>query len=250
LQVKANQRLAHGLQFGVSYSWQHSTDDSNDPLTPEAGQGSFPLDSRNPNTTFRGNSDNDVRHRGVVDFSYETPFGPGKRFLSHGVLGNVVGGIVFSGIVSAQTGHPYSVFGAFDNGRVGIGAGGGGWPDVVGALSMTGPHIQAAGVATGVAATGFSSTFLPHLGDAGRNQFYGPHYTNADIVAAKNIHINERFTMQLRSEFYNLLNHPQFQQPGNLLTQAGTFGFSTATIIRPDGTTSARQIQLALKLNF
>jgi len=56
--------------------------------------------------------------------------------------------------------------------------------------------------------------------------------------------------MQIRSEFYNVLNHPQFRQPGNVIENPGTFGLSTATLTRPDGTTSARQIQLALKLNF
>ena len=250
LQAKLTKKMTHGLQLGASYTWSHATDDSNDPLTPEAGQGSFPLDSRDPNRTARGNSDNDIRHRGVVDFSYELPFGSGKKFLNHGIAATVLGGISFSGIVSAQTGHPFSVFTPFDNGRNGIGAGGASWPDVIGSLSIPGPHIQSAGVATGVNASGFSSTFLGHLGDAGRNQFYGPHYTDADIVAAKNVHINERFQLQIRSEFYNLLNHPQFQQPGNNLATPGTFGFSTATIVRPDGTTSARQIQLALKLIF
>jgi len=56
--------------------------------------------------------------------------------------------------------------------------------------------------------------------------------------------------MQIRSEFYNVFNHTQFLQPGNLLASPGTFGLSSGTITRPDGTTSARQIQLALKLMF
>jgi hypothetical protein len=70
------------------------------------------------------------------------------------------------------------------------------------------------------------------------------------MVLMKNIRINERFRMQFRSEFFNLLNHPQFQQPGNIVEQTNTFGLSTQTITRPDATTSARQIQLALKLLF
>jgi carboxypeptidase family protein len=250
LQVKVTKRLSHGLQLGGSYTWSHSIDDSNDPLLPEAGQGSFPLDSRNPNQTARGNSDNDIRHRGVVNFSYDFPFGFGQKYLTHGVLAQVVGGITLSGIVSAQTGHPYSVFSPFDNGRNGIAAGGASWPDVIGPLHSPGPRIQPGGVATGVNADAFSTTFLGHLGDAGRNQFYGPHYTDADMVLAKNVHITERFGLQIRSEFYNIFNHPQFTQPGNQLSSPGTFGLSTSTITRPDGTTSARQIQLALKLLF
>jgi hypothetical protein len=217
-------------------------------LTPEAGQGSFPVNSRDPNLFFRGNSDNDIRHRGVVDFSYETPLGPGKKFLNHGLLGTAFGGIAISGIVSAQTGHPYSVFTSFDNGRNGVSAFG--WPDVVGNLHNPGPRIQSGGVVTGVNVNAFSQSFLPHIGDSGRNQYYGPHAIDTDLTLMKNVRVNERFQMQIRSEFFNLFNHPQFQQPGNVVDQPGNFGLSTATIIRSDGTTSARQIQLALKLIF
>jgi hypothetical protein len=70
------------------------------------------------------------------------------------------------------------------------------------------------------------------------------------MVLMKNVRFTERFRMQLRSEFFNLLNHPQFQQPGNVVENTNTFGLSQSTIIRPDSTTSARQIQLALKVLF
>jgi len=249
LQAKLTQQISNGLQFGAAYTWSHATDDSNDPLTPEAGQGSFPVDSRNPNQTFRGNSDNDIRHRGVVDFSYAFPFGTGKRYLSGGVLGKALEDMAVSGIVSAQTGHPYSVFTQLDNGRTGVASFS--WPDVLSDPNNNpGSRIQDAGVKTGANLNAFSSTFLGHLGDSGRNQFYGPHYTNADTVLMKNVHVTERFRVQIRSEFYNLLNHPQFRQPGNVIENPGTFGLSAGTLTRPDGTTSARQIQLALKLNF
>jgi hypothetical protein len=249
LQAKLTKQLSQGLQFGAAYTWSHATDDSNDPLTPEAGQGSFPVDSRNPNQTFRGNSDNDIRHRGVVDFSYEFPFGTGKRYLNGGVLGKALEQIGISGIVSAQTGHPYSIFTQLDNGRTGVASFS--WPDVLTDPNVNpGPRIQNAGVKTGVNLNAFSSTFLGHIGDSGRNQFYGPHDTNADAVLTKTVRVTDRFRMQIRSEFYNVLNHPQFRQPGNVIENPGTFGLSTATLTRPDGTTSARQIQLALKLNF
>jgi hypothetical protein len=61
--------------------------------------------------------------------------------------------------------------------------------------------------------------------------------------------VTERFKVQIRSEFFNVLNHPLFAQPGRGVGTS-TLGFSTSTFIRSDGTTSARQIQLALKLMF
>ena len=155
-----------------------------------------------------------------------------------------------AGIVTAQTGHPYSIIFPLDNGRNGLGSGGSSHPDVIGdPYASSGPRINADGnVRTGASNdAAFSNTFLGHIGDAGRNQFYGPHYTNADISLIKNMTLTERFKLQIRSEFFNVLNHPQFAQPGG---GVGTsiLGYSTSTLTRSDGTTSARQIQLALKL--
>ena len=87
------------------------------------------------------------------------------------------------------------------------------------------------------------------LGDSGRNNFWGPSYYETDLALIKNIRFTERFRLQLRGEAFNLFNRPQFLQPNNLVG-FGNFGLSTATITRSDGTTSNRQIQLALKLFF
>ena len=91
----------------------------------------------------------------------------------------------------------------------------------------------------------FTNNFNPEFG-----LYYGPNYANADMVLLKNVRFSERFRMQIRPEFFNLFNHPQFRQPGNVIENPGTFGLPAQTLTRPDGTTSARQIQLALKLNF
>jgi len=59
--------------------------------------------------------------------------------------------------------------------------------------------------------------------------------------------------LQFRAEVYNVFNRIQFVNPdasGDTLSNPGTFGQSVATITQPDGTTSARQIQLALKMIF
>jgi hypothetical protein len=69
----------------------------------------------------------------------------------------------------------------------------------------------------------------------------------------KNTSITEKVNLQFRAEVYNVFNRIQFDQPGesgNTLASPGTFGQSLSTITQPDGTTSARQIQLALKLIF
>jgi hypothetical protein len=91
-------------------------------------------------------------------------------------------------------------------------------------------------------------------GSVGRNRFYGPGFVNFDVVAAKRTKIGERFELEFRTECYNIFNHPHFENPGfdansNRIT-APNFGELTNTVTRPDGTTSARQLQVAVKLNF
>jgi hypothetical protein len=70
------------------------------------------------------------------------------------------------------------------------------------------------------------------------------------MVLAKTATVTERVKMEFRWEVYNIFNRTQFFQPGNLLQDPQTFGQSTETLTRADGTTSARQMQLGLKLNF
>ena len=67
---------------------------------------------------------------------------------------------------------------------------------------------------TGVNLNAFSSTFVGHIGDSGRNQYYGPNYTDADMVLLKNVRLSERFRMQIRSEFFNLIQSPAVSSAG------------------------------------
>jgi hypothetical protein len=101
---------------------------------------------------------------------------------------------------------------------------------------------------------GSGAPFFDAPGSSGRNNFYGPGFVNFDMVWAKTTKITERFNAELRVECYNIFNHPHFENPGfdgasNRIT-ASNFGLINATSTRPDGTTSARQFQVALKLNF
>jgi len=52
-----------------------------------------------------------------------------------------------------------------------------------------------------------------HFGNVGRNAFTGPHYRNFDFSLAKNTPLGERVTMQVRADFFNIFNHPNFSNP-------------------------------------
>jgi len=61
-----------------------------------------------------------------------------------------------------------------------------------------------------------------------RNTLRGPHQTNFDIALAKTTGITERINLELRLEFFNVLNHPEFGMPDSN-PNSPTFGQITYT---------------------
>ena len=270
LQVKFTHRLSHGLQWQAAYTYAHAIDDSSDPLAPAAGNRGFARNSLNL-AEERGNSDNDLRHAAVISYIYELPFGKGKAYANSGFVGKALEGWQFSGITSLQTGHPFDVFSATDMERTGLS----GRADLVGDPFGAGTPNQA-GIdkvyfTNPVAFSGrnlvepvlINGNYTPRAslapttegpGSSGRNRFYGPGFEDFDLSISKKTKIGERAEVEFRTECYNIFNHPHFENPGfdgasNNITSSN-FGLITNTVTRSDGTTSARQLQVALKINF
>ena len=103
------------------------------------------------------------------------------------------------------------------------------------------------------------------LGNAGRNEVYGPGLTNLDVSLVKNTYIkrvSETFNVQFRAEFFNVLNHPNFQVPvdngQNVILDPTISGIGivpsnplTDNISRvplTSTTTTSRQLQFAIKV--
>ena len=87
-------------------------------------------------------------------------------------------------------------------------------------------------------------------GNLARNRFHGPGINNWDVVLPKSTQISERLSVEFRTELYNVFNRTQFNQPGNFISDPGTFGQSTGEVRRPDETSVARQIQFGLRSKF
>ena len=242
LQVKISQRMWHGLQIGGAYTFSHAIDDASDPLTPAAGNRGFPRNSFNLRAE-RGNSDFDVRHRGVINYLYELPFGLNKARLNRGFVGKALEGWQISGITTLSTGIPYDIFGNQDNQHTGLSD----------RAELIGTAKQPSGTDktfTGPPRSDFDFAAFDTASNLGRNHFYGPSFVDFDTVAQKTTTITERTKLVFRTEAYNLFNHVNFGQPGNAIANTGTFGQSLSQIGRADGTSGARQLQFALKLLF
>jgi hypothetical protein len=242
LQVNIQKRLGNGFQIQGAYTFSHAIGDVNDPLVAAAGNRSFPRNSFNL-AAERGNSDFDIRHRGVINYIFEPGIGKGRGHLNQGFIGRVLEGWSLTGITTLQSGHPYDIFGNRDSNHTGLSA----------RVSVIGDTSQPSGVDktfTGPLLSGLDLTPYDQQPTLGKNHFYGPDYINFDASLIKDTALTERAKIQLRFEFFNLFNHAQFGQPDVVWGHTETFGQSQSTISRPDGTTSARQIQVAAKFVF
>ena len=96
------------------------------------------------------------------------------------------------------------------------------------------------------------------FGTQRRNTFRGPNYFNTDFSLRKNFRLTERFGLQLGANAYNVLNHPNFQIPGNATNFGGAFGTIYSTVSPPTtpygsfagSLADARILQLIAKFTF
>src|SRR5437660_1646219 len=92
-----------------------------------------------------------------------------------------------------------------------------------------------------------TSAFTPAatgtFGNSPRNLLRSPGFFNLDWSLAKSFRISERFTTQLRGDFFDLLNNPHFSAPGGSVAGSSTFGKITSA-------GDPRIVQLSLRIRF
>jgi hypothetical protein len=254
LEVDARHSYASGFQLRGNYTWSKNLDDGSAWNTSVSGNTpafvSFPL---NPKVDW-GPAATDVRQSASINGSYDLPFGPDRRFLnrSSGPASFLAGGWTASAIVAIQTGFPFSP-------QLGYNPPGNGdsrnpirpsWnPNFTGSLY---PHTQteyfnpSAFIPPTVTV---GTTTYGTYGNVGRDSLVGPGLTDVDFSAVKDTHITERFNLQFRAEFFNILNHTNFLTPNEVVYSSATQLSPTAGVITATSTTS-RQIQFGVKLHF
>ena len=77
---------------------------------------------------------------------------------------------------------------------------------------------------------------------------YGPHLVNLDFSISKTTAITERLKLEIRGDFFNILNHAEFANPDTNILDGGTFGQITNTGV--PGDQRPRIIQLAARFSF
>jgi hypothetical protein len=240
LQAKLTRRFSNGLTFLTSYTFAHLTDENEGDEGFGGGSGNGNAQDDNNRSLDRARSFTDARQRLVFSYIYELPVGNGKRFLNTGgVTDKVLGGWQVSGIISEQSGFPFTVRSSdFSNtsstnprpDRTCSGAGKKTLSSWFNTSCFTIASLQAA------------QSTNPRFGNSGRNILDGPGLNNLDFALLKRFVLNERFKMEFRFEMYNMFNFAPFGSPG---TRVGGSTYNQIT-----GAGSPRDIQFGLKLSF
>ncbi|HUM06019.1 MAG TPA: TonB-dependent receptor [Terriglobales bacterium] len=230
-----------GFSGFTSYTWSKSLDDASDGIDFTAGA-AFPQDSTNLRAEH-GPSTFDTRHRFTTAINYRVPIW-GPKHLGDGWALNT--------IITAQSGRPIPIITADDTtGRFYFNQ----RPNVVPGVNPILPNWTPTTGYLNTAA--FSQPDWGTFGNLGRNSIYGPHYVNVDFSVSKNTMVTDRLGVQLRAEFFNIFNHPNFALPNGSIV----FGpdVSNGVITQtPDvaqgnpglGGGGPRVMQLGLKLVF
>jgi hypothetical protein len=232
LQVKLEKEFTSGITFLNSYTYAKSLDTVSD----ANGYLGAPSYTYEPSLSY-GPSDFDLTHVNTTSLIYQLPVGRGRRFAANTgrLLDLAIGGWQASTIVNLRSGEWSSVTLGQDVANVG---------DVtglqtanrVGNVFPSGTRNRAAWF--DVAA--YQTPAFGTLGNSGRNSLKGPTYDEVDFALMKDFGIFETLHLQFRSEFFNLFNHTNFENPVTVTSNANFGQIITAN--------PSREIQGALKL--
>ncbi len=236
LQLQFEQRNVSGLSLLAAYTLGKSEDNASGFFT-SAGDPNFPQDSLDLDAEY-GRSGFDVRHRLSVGFAWELPFGEG----SDGFVGALISDWQLSGVVTLQSGRPFTValLPEIDNsntGRGNLGFGNNDRPNIVGDPDVSDPTAERWFNTDAFAFPPFGT-----FGNAGRNTVNGPGYQNVNLAVMKQLPLSDQVRLQLRLESFNLFNHTNFNLPDNFLGSP-TFGQVLSA-------QSPRRFQLGAKVIF
>jgi hypothetical protein len=273
LQVTVRKQYSHGVTLQGSYTWSKSLTD----LT---------VDSANSNNAGNlaqqyGPSYFNRPQRFIINYSWDLPFGH-----HNGFTGKLLEGWQISGVTTIQGGSPMT----FIDGNAGTayGTNGTGTTAGFGRAQMC-PGMTYGNIATpggiesrlggesggpgyfnpnafcaapaimpdGVTVTSQAAcpTCATLFGNSGQGILLGPGQFNFDASVIKSTHVTEKSTLQLRFEFFNLLNHPQFLGIDPSSGTGGTLSSLPQPLVAGQGTIVAtsvnpRIIQLGAKFIF
>jgi hypothetical protein len=238
LSVQYRRAFGYGFQGQAAFTWSHALDNMSNAGAGEPYSGcSGCSETLLGSPSLAGNyasSDYDIRHSFQADFVWDMPFK-----IHNDLLSNVFGNWTLSGKFFFRSGTPFTIY---DGNLPGLLAGtnintnfnfsnagmpatalgyipGGCTPSAVNTPCFTASQFVPSGTETG-------------FGNIGRNSVTGPNYSDIDATLFKNFRIKERLKFSVGAAAYNLLNHPNFQNPLANIASTG-FGSIASTAVPP-----------------
>ena len=227
MQLSLNKRLSKGLTIGANYTFAKLIDDG-------SGDGAGPANPYNLRNQ-RGPGDFDIPHRFIGSYIWQLP----KLASRHPLLRHVVGGWETNGLVTLESGRPFSVSSGKDNSGSGINSD---RADVNGDPHLDTGRPRAQLIDKYFNTAVFSQNPAGTFGTSGRNVLREPGSATVVFGMIKGFSIRERHRLQFRAEMFNLFNRVNLGRP-NANQSAATFG-------RITGAGQPRVIQMALKYMF
>lgn len=254
LQAQLTRRFAHGLEFGVAYTYSKAMDYT------DSYNGTVAM-YQNLRAWNYGPAGWDRRHNLVVNYLWSIP--RASRLWSNFFTKSVLDGWQISGIASYVSGGPESFGLSTSNGANITGGGDGARVELSCDPMRNAPHKFNEWFDTscvhvplaGAVATSTTPAVLGQTGNAPKVNYYDPADTNFDTALFKNIPIMEgRTTVQFRLETYNTFNHPEFNGVNDTAKFANANSSANpqtdTTFGRLSGALNPRELQLAVRINF
>jgi hypothetical protein len=252
LQVDVTRRFSHALSFRGVYTFSKALDDGDSINQTTAANAPGLVSNPYDLAADKGLATYNATHMASLNALYTLPFGHGQRYASglSGFAGQLASGWSLASIVTIQSGFPLTPQLSYNPSNSGD------------TRNPVRPFINPAfhgPLVLGKASQWFNpDAFLAppnnsgFWGNAGRSIIPGPGLGTWDFSVMKDTTITERFRLQFRAEFFNLLNRANFNTPNLIIFTppsatnptglSGTAGAITST------STTARQLQFGLKL--
>jgi Carboxypeptidase regulatory-like domain len=236
MQVSLRKRLTKGLSGGLAYTYSHNLSNTRGPAASTRPENSY------CSACDWGNAGEDRRQTLVFNHVYELPFGAGREHVNKGVLSYIIGNWDLTGVWTFYTGQwaSPSLSASVSNATTTSG-------NVTATERpnwISNPNLPSSqrtiNAWFNVAAFAIPAQYT--FGNAGVGIIEGPGFFNADVGIHRDFRIKERFKLTYRWEMFNAFNRANFSLP------AASIGNATAGTI--SGTSPARIMQMALKLNF
>jgi hypothetical protein len=250
LSVSLKRSFYRGFLFSANYMWSHEIDDGSD--------GSGDGDSLVPQNVAcpkceRASGIWDARNVINANAVYQLPFGLGKSFLNQpGIVNAIVDNWQLTSTAVARTGFPVNVLVNRSASQMPDGNTNNQRPNLVPGVSLTPPSGKS--IAQWINPAAFVAPANGTWGDSPRNVARGPGVWQIDMGMGKQIPLTERVGLQLRTEVFNLFNHPQYGLP-NATILVNEFGTITSTVntttpVSPVGEGTPREFEFALRFTF